>query len=76
MHITIFHSVWYMVSSLSNVANKLSEGIHSIKCKYGHDNKKCETFGIKFKYCNCFLEYPNFKDKLIEYKCLCCNKNY
>ena len=28
------------------------------------------------KYCDCFLEYKNFKDDLIEYKCLCCNKNY
>ena len=23
-----------------------------------------------------FLENTNFKDNLIEYKCLCCNKNY
>ena len=23
--------------------------------------KKCETFGIKYKYCDCFLEYTNFK---------------
>ena len=23
-----------------------------------------------------FLEYTNFKGDLIEYKCLCCNKNY
>ena len=23
-----------------------------------------------------FLEYSSFKDDLIEYKCLCCNKNY
>ena len=35
--------------------------------------KKCETFGIKYKYCDCFLEYRNFKDDLIEYKCLCNN---
>ena len=28
--------------------------------------KKFETCGIKHKYCNCFLEYTNFKDKLIE----------
>ena len=26
--------------------------------------------------CNYFLEYINFKDDLIEYKCLWCNKNY
>ena len=55
-----------MASSLSNLDNKLSEGIHKIKCKNGHDNKKCETCGIKYKYCNCFLEYTNFKDDLIE----------
>ena len=31
---------------------------------------------IKYKYCNCFLEYMKFKDGLIEFKGLCCNKNY
>ena len=24
----------------------------------------------------CLLEYKNFKDDLIEYKCLCCNKDH
>ena len=38
--------------------------------------KKCESFGIKYKYCNCFLEYIYSKDDLIEYKCLCGNNNY
>ena len=65
-----------MVSSLWNLVNNLSEGIHRIKCKFGHGDKKCEIFGIKYKYCNCFLEYTNFKGDLIEYKCLHCNKNY
>ena len=65
-----------MASSLSDLVNNLSEGIHKIKCKYGHDNNKWETYGIKYRYCNCFLEYANFKDDLIEYKCLCWNKNY
>ena len=65
-----------MASSLSNLVNNLSEGNQRIKCKYGHDDKKCETCGIKYKYCNYVLEYTNFKDDLIEYKCLCCNKNY
>ena len=36
--------------------------------------KKYETCGIKYKYCDCFIEYKNFKDDLIEYKCLCCDK--
>ena len=65
-----------MASSLSNFVNNLSEGIHRIKCKFGHDDKKGETCGIRYKYCNCFLEYTSFKDDLIEYKCLFCNKHY
>ena len=32
--------------------------------------KNFETCGIKQKYCNCFLEYTNFKDNLIEEKIL------
>ena len=65
-----------MASSLSNLVSNLSEGLHRIKCKLGHEYKKCETCGIKNKYFDCFLEDPNFKDNLIEYKCLCCKKNY
>ena len=33
-------------------------------------------YEIKYKDCNCFLEYINFKDDLIEYKCLWCIKKY
>ena len=51
-----------MASSLSNLVNNLSERLQRIKCKFRHGNKNCETFGIKYKYCNCFLEYTNFKD--------------
>ena len=69
-------SVTFMASSLSNLVNNPCEGIHRIKCKYGRGNKKCETCGIKCKDCSCFLKYTHFKDDLIEYKCLCCNKNY
>ena len=65
-----------MASSLSNLVNDFSEGIHRIKCKYREDDKKYDTCRIKYSYCNCFLEYTNFKDDLIEYKYLCCNKNY
>ena len=28
-----------MASSLSNLVNNISEGIHKIKCKYRHDDK-------------------------------------
>ena len=60
-----------MASSLSNLVNNLSKGIHRIKCKFGHKDKKCETCEIKyFKYRNCFLEYINFEVDLKEYRCL------
>ena len=62
-----------MGSSLSNLVNNFSEGIYRVNCS---DDKKCETCGIKCKFCDCFLECTNFKDDLIEYKCSCCNKNY
>ena len=35
-----------MASSLSNLVNNLSEGIHRIKCKFGHSLMK-ETIAIK-----------------------------
>ena len=38
--------------------------------------KNVKHVEIRYKYCHCLLEYTNFKDYLIEYKCLCCNKNY
>ena len=49
-----------MMSSLSNLANNLLEGIHKIKCK---DR-------------DCFLEYESVNDNLIKYKCLSCKKSY
>ena len=30
----------FMASSLSNLVNNLSDRIHKIKCKHGHDDKK------------------------------------
>ena len=72
----LIDSARFMASSLSNLVKNLTEGVNRIKCKFGHHDKKFETCGIKFKYCDCFLEYINFKDDLIEYKCLCCNNNY
>ena len=69
-------SARFRASSLSNLVNNIFEGIYRIKCKYGHDDKKCETCGIKYKHCDCFVEYTNCKDDLIEQKCLYCNKSY
>ena len=53
-------SARFMARSVLNLVNNISEGIHR----------------MKYKHYNCFLEYTNFKGNLIEYKCLCCNKNY
>ena len=55
-----------MTSLLLNLVNNIAEKIHRTKCKYGHDNKKCETCRIKYKKCESFLEYTNLKDNLIK----------
>ena len=60
-------SARFIASSLSN---------HRVKSKFEHNDKKCETGGIKYKYCDCFHQYAIFKDDLIESKRLYCNKNY
>ena len=54
-------SARFMASSLSDLVNNLSEFIE---------------LNSNLEYCDCFLEYTNFQDDLIEYKSLCCNKNY
>ena len=61
-----------MANSLLSLANNLANN----PAKYKHDDKKCETYGIKYKNCDCFLEYINFKDDLIECRCLGCKKNF
>ena len=70
-----------MTSSLSSLVDNLPEGIHNIKSKYKHNDKKHETCGITYVCYSlyvyyCFIKYKTFKDDLTEYKCLCCNKNY
>ena len=35
--------------------------------------KKYQTCGIKYKDCECCLDYTNFKDDLLLYKSLSCN---
>ena len=73
---SFFDCVRYLASSLSNIVDNLAEGIHKTKCKYGHDDKKCETCRIKYKNCLCCLEYTNVKDDSKLYKSLCCNRNH
>ena len=53
-------SARYMTTSLSNLADNITEGIHKIKCKD----------------CDCFPEYESVNDNSIKYGCLFCNKNY
>ena len=50
----------FMETSLSNLVDNLTRGIHKFKCKN----------------CNCFLEYENVKSSLIEYNCPSCNKSF
>ena len=46
------NSARFMSSSSPNFVNNVAEGIHKIKCRYGvrygYNNKKCETCGIKY----------------------------
>ena len=65
-----------MASSWLNLGSNLTEGIRRVKFKYGHDNKKCETCGSKYKNGECFLEYKNLRHNSVKDKCLCCNNNY
>ena len=50
--------IYFQTSSLSNLVDNFAERVH-YKYKYGHDNKKFETCGIKCKDCECCLEYIN-----------------
>ena len=45
-------SARFMVNLLSNL-NNITEGNYRIKSKYGHDDKKCQACGIKYKDCEC-----------------------
>ena len=36
-----------MANSLSNLVNNLAAGIHKIKCKNEHDNKKCKMCWVE-----------------------------
>ena len=66
-----YYNLLIVQDSLSNLVNNLSERIHNANL----DDKKCDTCGIKYKYCNWSLECQHFKEGLTGYKCLICNKN-
>ena len=61
-----------MARSLSDIV----EGIHWTECKCEHDDKKCKTCAKKFKDGESSIEYTSAIENLVEYKCLCWNKNY
>ena len=44
-----------MASSLSNLLKDLSEGIHEIKCKYGHKDKKLKLAELNISIPTVFL---------------------
>ena len=52
------------------------EGTHRIKCKYRHNDKNVRLVELDLSIATVFFECINFKGDLIEYKCLCCNKNH
>ena len=55
-----------MTSLFSNLVHKLFERIYTTTCKFEHGDKKCETREINYKHCDCFREFKDFKDDLIE----------
>ena len=44
-----------MTSSLSNLVNNLSEGIHRFKCKFGHDDKNVKLVELNISIATVFL---------------------
>ena len=58
--IIFIDSARFMATSLSNLADNLTERIRKIKCKD----------------CDCFLEYISVKNNSIKNRCFSCNKHY
>ena len=44
-----------MTSSLSNPVNILSEGIHKVKCTYGHNDKKVKIVELNISFTDVFF---------------------
>ena len=51
----VIDSPRFKADSLSKLVNNLSEENYRIKCKFGHDDEKCEICTIEYKYCNFLL---------------------
>ena len=50
-----------MASSLSNVVNNLSGGLHRIKCKLEQDNKNVKNVELNIRIANVFLNIQILK---------------
>ena len=57
----IIDSTRFMASSLSNLVNNLSEGIHIIKCKHGHDDKNVKLTELNISITFIFLKIQTLK---------------
>ena len=58
--IKFIDSFMFVSTSLSSLADSLSDGLYNIKCKD----------------CNSFLDYMNFSDDKLVYRCFGCKTNY
>ena len=54
-------SARFMASSLSNLVNNLSEGIHRTKWKFGHNNKKVKYVELSIGIANVFSNIQTLK---------------
>ena len=50
-----------LTSSLLNLVNNLSEGLHRIKCKLEHDYRKCELCGLNISIATVFSNIQSLK---------------
>ena len=50
-----------MASSSANLVNNLSQGIHSIKCKYGYDDKNVRLVELDISIATVFLNMQTLK---------------
>ena len=64
-----------MATILSILVDNLAAGIHKImqECRNESYNKTYKPCGIKYKDCQCCLEYTNAEDNIITIR-LFCNK--
>ena len=57
--------IWKKLQKKISYNLQFINGVRFIKCKLGHDDKKCKTWGMKYKYCDCLFKCANFKCDLI-----------